>query len=143
MFRSDRLVEWRKKRKLTQEQLAVKVKTTKATVSNYENGHSVPPHETLVAIADVLGVSTDYLLGRTDDPTPPGEKSINISELRGAAEAYLKSHADARLNDALTTIQLIEDEARKLGMSPGDPEFLKMLSQAFELLRMARGQNDK
>lgn len=145
MFRSDRLVEWRKKKKLTQEQLAVRVKTTKGTVSNYENGHSTPPHETLVAIADVLGISTDYLLGRTDDPTLPGEKVKDISVLRESAEAYLtnNSHADARLNDAETTIKLIEEEARKLGMSPSDPEFQKMLSHAFDLLRMARGENPK
>ncbi|HEY8435512.1 MAG TPA: helix-turn-helix transcriptional regulator, partial [Haloplasmataceae bacterium] len=71
MFRPERLREWRKKRQLTQEQLAKKVNTTKGTISNYENGHSTPPHETLVALANVLGISTDYLLGLTDDPSPP------------------------------------------------------------------------
>lgn len=68
MFNPKRLIEWRKKRGLTQDELASKVNTTKGTISNYENGHSTPPHETLVSIADVLNVSTDYLLGRTNNP---------------------------------------------------------------------------
>lgn len=65
-FRPERLEEWRKKRGLTQEQLAKKIGTTKGTISNYENGHSSPKNEMLVAIADVLNVITDCLLGRTD-----------------------------------------------------------------------------
>lgn len=37
---------------------------------NWETGEQEPKFETLMAIADYFGVSTDYLLGRTDDPTP-------------------------------------------------------------------------
>lgn len=68
MFQPKRLSELRKQKNLTQEGLAVKVNTTKGTISNYENGYSTPPHEILVAIADNLVTTTDYLLGRTDDP---------------------------------------------------------------------------
>lgn len=82
MFRPERLREWRKKKKLTQEQLAKKVNMTKGTISNYENGYSSPPHDTLVALADVLGISTDYLLGRTDDPTPPALTNDTLAAQR-------------------------------------------------------------
>ncbi|MEK5238094.1 helix-turn-helix domain-containing protein [Paenibacillus sp. FSL L8-0470] len=68
MFRGDRLTKWRKIRKLTQEELALKIKMTKSAISNYENGHSSPSDETLVALADTLDVDTDYLLGRRDIP---------------------------------------------------------------------------
>lgn len=54
----------RKNKKLTQEELANKVKTTKGTISNYENGHSSPPNEMLTLLADELDVTTDWLLGR-------------------------------------------------------------------------------
>ncbi|MFD0868811.1 helix-turn-helix domain-containing protein [Paenibacillus residui] len=74
MFHPERLIEWRKKKKLTQEQLAIKVNTTKGTISNYENGHSTPPHETLVSIANILDVSTDFLLGRTNQPSEDTSK---------------------------------------------------------------------
>ncbi|ANN33620.1 XRE family transcriptional regulator [Bacillus cereus] len=62
-----RLKEMRKTRKLTQQGLADKVNTTKGTISNYENGHSTPSNEMLKDLANVLGVTTDYLLGREDE----------------------------------------------------------------------------
>ncbi|WP_042348301.1 helix-turn-helix domain-containing protein [Bacillus massiliigorillae] len=65
---SVRMKAARKAHKLTQEQLAIKVKTTKGTISNYENGHSTPSNEMLVDLADALNTSIDYLLGRTENP---------------------------------------------------------------------------
>jgi transcriptional regulator with XRE-family HTH domain len=70
-FRKDRLKQTRLAKKLTMESLAKLVNTTKGTISNYENGHSTPPNEMLSHLADVLETSTDYLLGRTNDSTPP------------------------------------------------------------------------
>ncbi|WP_420909104.1 helix-turn-helix domain-containing protein [Lysinibacillus fusiformis] len=64
---SHRLKVARKSKKLTQEQLAVKVQTTKGTISNYENGHSTPSNEMLVLLAKTLNVTTDYLLDNTDE----------------------------------------------------------------------------
>ena len=37
----------------------------------YEKGIRAIPVEAVVKLADYYQVSTDYLLGRTDDPTPP------------------------------------------------------------------------
>ena len=37
----------------------------------YEAGNREPNLSRLCQLADILNVSTDYLLGRTDDPTPP------------------------------------------------------------------------
>lgn len=37
----------------------------------YENGERETPAWVVVKLADYYRVSTDYLLGRTDDPTPP------------------------------------------------------------------------
>ncbi|WP_313891158.1 helix-turn-helix transcriptional regulator [Psychrobacillus sp.] len=61
---SKRLKLARNKTRLTQDELAKKVNTTKATISNYENGHSTPSNEMLVLLANVLNTTTDYLLGR-------------------------------------------------------------------------------
>ncbi|MEK4029379.1 helix-turn-helix transcriptional regulator [Pseudobacillus sp. FSL P4-0506] len=63
---SKRLKAARLKKKLTQQELANRLKTTKGTISNYENGHSTPSNEMLKELALVLEVSTDYLLGVTD-----------------------------------------------------------------------------
>lgn len=40
------------------------------TFSNWKNRGTIPSGETLEMIADYFDVSVDYLLGKTDDPTP-------------------------------------------------------------------------
>lgn len=63
----ERIKKLRKQRKITQEELGKKVNVTKVSISGYENGNRTPDTETLQKIADYFGVSTDYLLGRTDE----------------------------------------------------------------------------
>jgi len=53
----------RKNKMYTQEELAELVLTTKATISNYENGHSTPSIEMLLLLSSKLDVSVDFLLG--------------------------------------------------------------------------------
>ncbi|MBO7747384.1 helix-turn-helix transcriptional regulator [Paenibacillus sp. MWE-103] len=67
---SQRLRSRRKELKLTQEKLAEMVNTKKTTISNYETGYSTPNNEMLSDLADVLKTTSDFLLGRTDDPAP-------------------------------------------------------------------------
>ena len=63
-----RLREWRLKRGLTQEDLARKADVPTISVSHFETGHRFPNAESLRRLADALGVSTDYLLGRARTP---------------------------------------------------------------------------
>jgi transcriptional regulator with XRE-family HTH domain len=70
----ERLKKLRNERKITQEELGKKVNVTKVSISGYENGNRNPDTETLQKLADFFEVSTDYLLGRTDNP----QGSINI-----------------------------------------------------------------
>lgn len=80
MMFNNRLKAARKAKKLTQEQLAGKLQTTKGTISNYENGHSTPSNEMLVLLSKILDVTTDYLLGVTDNPKPVDYKLAGISD---------------------------------------------------------------
>lgn len=50
-----------------QEDLAEKTGIMQKTISNYENGVSYPNSLNLTKISDVLDVSADWLLGRTED----------------------------------------------------------------------------
>ncbi|WP_031405327.1 helix-turn-helix domain-containing protein [Geobacillus vulcani] len=61
-----RLRMLRKAKGLTQEELGRRVNVTKVSISGYENGNRTPDMDTLKALADVLGVSVDYLLGRNN-----------------------------------------------------------------------------
>lgn len=65
---SERIVELRKKHKLTQEEFAKRVKVTRSALSQYEIGTRNPDYETLQRIADKFNVSIDYLMGRVDNP---------------------------------------------------------------------------
>lgn len=77
---AERLKIARKRRGLTQEQLAQKVKTTKATISNYENRYSTPSNEMLVDLANALSVTTDYLLGRSNYPELTAEQERKVDK---------------------------------------------------------------
>ena len=72
---STRLISLRKERGLTQEDLAKLIRKKRSTVSGYEIEDKEPEFETICFLAQYFGVSTDYLLGITDDPTWRGETS--------------------------------------------------------------------
>lgn len=51
---------------MTQYELSKKSTVTEATISNFLNCKQLPKLEVVSKIADVFGVSVDYLLGRSD-----------------------------------------------------------------------------
>lgn len=61
---SKRLREVRMKRTLTQQKMADSLTISLNAYQKYEQGEREPPLSTLVKIADILDVSTDYLLCR-------------------------------------------------------------------------------
>lgn len=60
----ERLRKLRKAKGMTQEQVAAYLNAAKSTVSQYENNVNEPDLQTLVKLADLFGVSVDYLFGR-------------------------------------------------------------------------------
>lgn len=64
---SKRLKECRKEKRYTQGQVAIYCDITEKAYQNYELMTREPRLEILVRIADLYGVSLDYLVGRTDE----------------------------------------------------------------------------
>lgn len=56
--------KFRENKHMTQRQLSSSIHVTRATLSNYERGQRLPDIYMVSAIADILGVSVDDLLGR-------------------------------------------------------------------------------
>lgn len=54
-----------------QKLLAASLGLPQSTLSNYVTGRTSTPPEVLAKIAAYFHVTTDYLLGLTDDPAPP------------------------------------------------------------------------
>ena len=65
---SERLVQLRKSREMSQIALAKEIGVSSRIYQEYEYGKSEPKMSNLVSIADFFGVSMDYLSGRTDTP---------------------------------------------------------------------------
>ena len=62
---SDILKELRRDRHITQRQMGDLLGISQSSYSDYENGLRNMPLTMLDFLADVLGTSTDYILGRT------------------------------------------------------------------------------
>lgn len=62
MALSDEIKAARRKRRLTQKQLAARISVVDTTISLYENGERQPSLDVLVQISAVLDVSLDVLL---------------------------------------------------------------------------------
>lgn len=72
---AQRLKELREENNLTQSEVAKKCNLSCQCISSLEMGTRNPTGSTIVTLADFFGVSTDYLLNRTDDlgtPLSPG-----------------------------------------------------------------------
>ncbi len=61
-----RLKEFRERRKLTQVRLAELIDVSPRVYNRWENGDATPHWDSIIKIADFLGVSLDDLAGRSD-----------------------------------------------------------------------------
>lgn len=72
-----RFKDIREDRDLLQTDIAKVLKTTQCQYSLYENGIRSIPIEKLITLAKFYNVSTDYLLGLTDERKPYSKSIIN------------------------------------------------------------------
>lgn len=81
-----RLKELRDSSGLTQVKLAEQLGVVQQTVAKWEKGTASPDPDTLVLIADIFGVSADYLLGRSDSKGPLQEPVVPFPDTLAAHE---------------------------------------------------------
>lgn len=81
-------------RGLTQKELGERVGLSKAVISKYENALGYPTLDTVVALAEFFGVTTDYLLGVKN------QKTADVSGL-----------TDGQLNAVLSVIDAFRHES--------------------------------
>lgn len=65
-----RIRELREDHDLTQRQIATILNITQPQYFRYEQGYRDVPTDILITLADLYKTSTDYILGRTNNPTP-------------------------------------------------------------------------
>ena len=97
----------RKLRRMTQAEVATMAGMSSATISHFETGQREPGPANLVKLADALGVTTDFLLGRTElVPSGPQMQAL----LRTAAKM-----TQQQLNELERFADFITGKARKGG----------------------------
>ena len=77
---NEKIVYYRKKNMLTQEELAYQLNVSRQTVTKWETGTIYPNIEYLIKLSNLFGVSIDYLVKEDDCLTLETHK-IEISEL--------------------------------------------------------------
>lgn len=97
----DRLKELRLSRKLSQEELAKKFNTGKASICNYEKNLRLPDVNSIAKFANYFGVSVDYILGLTDNRK---EVTPNADEYNAVIKRAKDSNVSADKLDMLIDI---------------------------------------
>lgn len=69
-----RIRDLREDRDLTQQQVADCLNMHRSVYRRYENGQREIPVWAVIKLADLYNTSTDYLLGRINNPAPPAKK---------------------------------------------------------------------
>ena len=83
----NRIRELRNERNLRQADLGKIIRVQPSTISNWENEKTEPDYESLVAMAELFDVTTDYLLGVDDSPEKKKAPSVS-DEAYKLAEDY-------------------------------------------------------
>ena len=69
---AEKMIELRRQQNLSQQDLADRLGVSRQAISRWETGAVQPTADSVRGLAQVLQVSTDYLLNdELDDPTPP------------------------------------------------------------------------
>ena len=107
----------RKKAKMNQLELAEKLGVSQQTISKYENGTREPDHTTILKLSEIFNVSTDYLLGKTDNTTDEqyylnGETRQIAQEIKDNPE--LRALFDASRNATPEDLEITKDILLKL-----------------------------
>ncbi|ARW39024.1 helix-turn-helix domain-containing protein [Bacillus amyloliquefaciens] len=89
-----RIKTCRKTANISQEALAEKLDMKRTNIANYEAGRVVPPGNILLELANIFGVTTDYLLGRSNDPNSKASPLDNDLRQIQRAKKKLKTQAE-------------------------------------------------
>ncbi len=106
MILADKIVRLRKKNGWSQEELAEKINVSRQAVSKWESMTAVPDLDKILLLAEVFGVTTDYLLKDSIEeeqcistPDPEEARRLSLSE----ANTYLLWRKNAAVRIAVAT----------------------------------------
>ena len=100
MIMADKIIELRKKSGWSQEELAEKLGVSRQSVSKWESAQSVPDLKKILAMSEIFGVSTDYLL--KDEITDTGEPAAESDSEPPLRRVSMEQASDfLRINESI------------------------------------------
>lgn len=108
---------FRKNKGITQEELSGLLKITPQAISKWESGLSMPDISMLIPLAQVLGVSTDAILGYD-----VLSENIEETERIRAAQKVIRHSSD---NRAVKRLKICEMLSTETNLHPGNFEIIK------------------
>lgn len=101
--------ELRREKAMTQEEMAKRLGISAQAVSKWENG-GAPDIEMLPQIADLFGVSTDYLFGRVEKKEKYNEKKLTVEDIIEKI-----TDLQARMSDESNSMVSLRDSIAEIG----------------------------
>lgn len=99
-FEKNRLRDLRRERDLTCKELAKFIEVSPQTINKWENEQIYPSMEKLKKLAKFFDVSTDYLLGNSDERNPYQiEKDFEIEAVNNSKKIELNNRLNKCLSD--------------------------------------------
>ena len=108
---TDRLREIMQTNNITAYRIAKVTGISQGLMAEYHRGDKIPTVNNLIKIADYLGCSVDYLLGRTDNLLESPSKALNSPQSTGAVTLpsdAIKTAQEAAEAQGEETAQFIE-----------------------------------
>lgn len=93
----------RKEFGMTMKELGQKLGVSESTISLYETGKRQPDNSTILAIADLFNVTTDYLLGREEPAAPTLDEQL--SDIDFALSGEIRDLTDDEKQDILDYVR--------------------------------------
>ncbi|CDN41694.1 helix-turn-helix domain-containing protein [Paenibacillus sp. P22] len=106
---AQRLSEARKNKRLTQVEVSKKTGINNKTLSHYEQGKSKPDLDILKKLCDLYEVTTDWVLGNTNNPSVElnaDQRSVSQAVQLGDLESFMKT-------EIYIGERLVSDEEKK------------------------------
>jgi len=136
----DRIKERRLKMDYTQDEVATKLGLNRVSYSLYESNRNMPPSDKLSALVDILNTNADYLLLKTDDPSPlPRQLYIDNSgqhllmTAEETSQYYTEEAVNNKVRDLMKHIDEIDDNDKLDQFEKR--EFKNVLYETIELIK--------
>ena len=140
MTLAEKIQKLRQEKGFSQEQLAERLEVSRQAVGKWEGGQSRPDMDKLITLAELFGVSTDYLLKEDGEPVKPAKRRWLPAVLAAGLIASLAGAAwlGIRAVRAETVRLALEEKTSALAAAQEELEAELRVSQ--EDLEVARSQ---